>query len=336
MSYSRTYTLDTSPTGDTVKAAVADKIDKDLDSIYTNLNTHEALTATHGATGAVVGTTNVQTLTNKTISGTTLTGTITGTGATLTGCTVSGTVTGGTFAGTTLSGVTTAAGIVNSGTITGGTLAGTTLSGTTTCADLRLANGIFTGTITASDATLVGFSAAVDWNNVTMTGTTTIATANIAAGTFTGTLTASTLGSTTTTNAGTIQGGTISGATITGCTLSSTNTQTIGALNNQELNGTCTGTAFTKNANTNGYAKLGGGLVLQWGKAAVNASKSVSFPLTFPNACLNVTATVNLGTAGITICFVGSFSQTAVNLYCGNSDGTFTAPSDIYWQAIGY
>jgi hypothetical protein len=57
-----------------------------LTAIYTNLNTHEALTETHGATGAVVGTTNTQTLTNKTLTSPTISGgtitspTITGTG----------------------------------------------------------------------------------------------------------------------------------------------------------------------------------------------------------------------------------------------------------------
>jgi len=175
MSYVKHLTIDDGPTGDTVKAAIVDKLDVNMTNIYADLNTHEALTETHGATGAVVGTTNVQTLTGKTISGTTLTGTVTGTGATLTactlsgvitgtaatltnctlsgtisgaaatitGCTVSGTVTGGTFNATTLSGVTTAAGIINSGILTGGTLNGLTL----------------TGTITATSASLVGFTA---------------------------------------------------------------------------------------------------------------------------------------------------------------------------------
>lgn len=67
MSYSRATTVDSSPGGDSTKQAVLD-VDADLTTIFANLNTHEALTATHGATGAVVGTTNSQTLTNKTLT----------------------------------------------------------------------------------------------------------------------------------------------------------------------------------------------------------------------------------------------------------------------------
>jgi hypothetical protein len=86
MAYARTTTVDTGPAGDTIVQGVTD-LDTDLTAIYTNLNTHEALTETHGATGAVVGTTNTQTLTNKTLTSPTISGgtitspTITGTGA---------------------------------------------------------------------------------------------------------------------------------------------------------------------------------------------------------------------------------------------------------------
>ena len=89
------------------------------------VSTHAALTATHGATGAVVGTTNTQTLTNKTLttptisspalSGTT-TGTVTIAGATLTTPTIasftnathdhSSATEGGTIAASSLTGVT--------------------------------------------------------------------------------------------------------------------------------------------------------------------------------------------------------------------------------------
>lgn len=99
-----------------------------------DLTAHEADTATHGATGEVVGTTNTQTLTNKTISGGSLSGTITN----------SGTISGGTLSAPTLSGTVT-----NSGTISGGTLASPTLSGT-------LSGGTIGAVTINSSATIAG------------------------------------------------------------------------------------------------------------------------------------------------------------------------------------
>ena len=90
MAYARTTTVDSAQAGDTILQSVVD-CDTDITGIYTHLNTHEALTATHGATGAIVGTTNTQTLTNKTLSSPTLTGTVTATGATLVSPTITGT-----------------------------------------------------------------------------------------------------------------------------------------------------------------------------------------------------------------------------------------------------
>ena len=128
MAYARETTVDTGPGGDTAKQGFID-LDTDLTNIFTNLNAHEALTVTHGATGAVVGTTNTQTLTNKTISGATLTGTITATGATISSPTLTGTVT------------------ASGATITGGTTVNQTIQAPT-----------LTGTVTASGATITGGS----------------------------------------------------------------------------------------------------------------------------------------------------------------------------------
>jgi hypothetical protein len=68
MAYTKPQTLDATPSGDTVKTAIVSKLDVNAAQIVSDLNTHEALTETHGATGAVVGTTNTQTLTNKTLT----------------------------------------------------------------------------------------------------------------------------------------------------------------------------------------------------------------------------------------------------------------------------
>jgi hypothetical protein len=59
MSYARATTVDSAPSGDSVKQAVLD-LDADLTSIYTDLNTHEALTTgAHGVTGTILGTEDV-------------------------------------------------------------------------------------------------------------------------------------------------------------------------------------------------------------------------------------------------------------------------------------
>ena len=83
----------------------------------TNVAAHTSSTAAHGATGAVVGTTNAQTLTNKTltspsISDPTISGTVTATGSTVTGGTLSGqTITSGTLGSDLAAGTNTITGL---------------------------------------------------------------------------------------------------------------------------------------------------------------------------------------------------------------------------------
>ena len=41
---------------------------------------------------------------------------------------------------------------------------------------------------------------------------------------------------------------------------------------------------------TNGYQKLSNGLIIQWGRSSASGGRTISFPIAFPNACLNVVA----------------------------------------------
>jgi hypothetical protein len=55
MAYTKDYTIDPNPSGDTVKGAI-DKCDDNIDGLFTDLNAHEALTTNaHGFTGAKTG-----------------------------------------------------------------------------------------------------------------------------------------------------------------------------------------------------------------------------------------------------------------------------------------
>lgn len=76
---------------------------------------------------------------------------------------------------------------------------------------------------------------------------------------------------------------------------------------------------------TNGYQKFPSGLIIQWGLG--QSETTSTFPIAFPNACLNVT----LGGKGgyYENQFVSSFTKTTVTL-----GGTY-APQ-CYWMAIGY
>jgi len=165
MSYTRTYTIDSSPTGDTVKSAIVDKIDVDLSSCFTDLNTHEALTATHGATGAMVGTTNVQTLTNKTINGATLSGTITCTNATMSGLTLPA-LNNTTLTGTTTADVlkvTTINGLTQTAATTGFTVAGGTSSCTLTVDANFVASTIVAAMPAGAVSAFAGGTAPTGW-----------------------------------------------------------------------------------------------------------------------------------------------------------------------------
>lgn len=87
-----------------------------------------------------------------------------------------------------------------------------------------------------------------------------------------------------------------------------------------------------------GYQKLPGGLIVQWGLSGgipSNGNLSVTFPIAFPTACLNVTSTYTNGATDVTshvTLQVRSISASAVTL---RNIGT-VADAQFYWKAIGF
>lgn len=95
----------------------------------------------------------------------------------------------------------------------------------------------------------------------------------------------------------------------------------------------------------NGYQKLPGGLILQWGTIAVATRASweydfglINLPIAFPTAALNASATVLTTDAVGAIdgfAAIKSISLTQINPVVG-STVTTGGNFGVYWQAIGY
>ena len=85
----------------------------------------------------------------------------------------------------------------------------------------------------------------------------------------------------------------------------------------------------------NGYQKLPGGLIMQWGKATISGSTAtVSFSIAFPTACVSVQGLVlEAGDESGLVSSLGlaSAPTTTQVVFSVNSEFDF-----IYWTAIGY
>lgn len=97
---------------------------------------------------------------------------------------------------------------------------------------------------------------------------------------------------------------------------------------------------FTSEKSTSGYLKFAGGLIFEWGltNQISESYRSITFPIAFPNACLNVMATpyrdAVVGGNGVISAHVGSISRTGCAI--GYSENAGDISRGVFWIAIGF
>jgi hypothetical protein len=93
-------------------------------------------------------------------------------------------------------------------------------------------------------------------------------------------------------------------------------------------------TSSNQSLTANGYQKLPGGLIMQWGYSAIaaNGNTAIAFSITFPNSCVNVQVIQeNDSTSDLYTYKVNTITTTGFNVRNSMSN----TPS-AYWFAIGY
>ena len=85
---------------------------------------------------------------------------------------------------------------------------------------------------------------------------------------------------------------------------------------------------------TNGYQILPSGLIMQWGLVTDDGAIK-SFPIPFPNACLNITTSINFNGFEGTGAWGAAYILSNSTFRCTNG-GVATAGITNYWFAIGY
>jgi hypothetical protein len=103
-------------------------------------------------------------------------------------------------------------------------------------------------------------------------------------------------------------------------------------------------TGTNQSPTSNGYQKLPGGLIIQWGvtdsiNGGANVQKTVTFPIPFPNSCFNVTSTLSgnlygqtdaLSTLRVQVIAIIDITNNSVIL-----EHTGINAVRAYWMAIG-
>jgi hypothetical protein len=93
-------------------------------------------------------------------------------------------------------------------------------------------------------------------------------------------------------------------------------------------------TDFYGSKSTNGWQQLPGGLIIQWGYYAGGAhGPTITFPIVFPTAVLNLSATAAVDNSAIAVAPSTTSSFSATQLEAASNSNNSAA---FYWLAIGY
>ena len=93
---------------------------------------------------------------------------------------------------------------------------------------------------------------------------------------------------------------------------------------------------FVNSKTSNGYSYLPNGLIIQWGTSSGSSTRTGTFPITFPTACLNFQTTVKATAVGTLQTSNGDFISTSqFTIQTGDINGTGQS-NNIAWVAIGY
>ncbi len=103
------------------------------------------------------------------------------------------------------------------------------------------------------------------------------------------------------------------------------------------------GSGFTSSKTQNGYAYRPDGLIEQWGWVAGTEDTviSVTLPITYPNAILNLSCTArspNTGASGSTdLAAHGDIiSTSSIVVIITSSSGAYPGTNGVFWRTIGY
>ncbi len=90
---------------------------------------------------------------------------------------------------------------------------------------------------------------------------------------------------------------------------------------------------LTKNTGTNGYQKLAGGTIIQWGASSVgqDSSTTFNFPIAFPTACRNIVLNANNANTVDRYDLAGQIVSASQGRGWATGGGT-----GFYWIAMGY